>query len=197
MSSMDSAIELPIEIVREVTSMVSPLSRDPLRAVVVLEALARSSKPLSRQRLSEHLGIPAAALARTITVLDERGFVTCTRRFGVGLGPRLMAYGSPFTSHFDTTVLRLVQPHLEMVASWFGASAFVEVRCGDVVCTPFETGDSRMPSTITAPFVFGHSTAHIGLRVQEGDAEHQLERLAALEAAAAQITSALGRKFPY
>jgi hypothetical protein len=104
--------------------------RDRARATAVLRALAASGRPLSRVRLGEELGIPASALGRTITFLDENGFVTWTRRFGVGLGVRFIDCAGEFQSHLHNSVLRLITPHLEMLAREHGGTAFAAARAG-------------------------------------------------------------------
>jgi hypothetical protein len=130
---LDHALRLPVGIARELDALMSPAFRDRGRAAAVLRALAATGRPLSRVQLGEELGIPASALGRTITFLDENGFVTWTRRFGVGLGVRFLDCEGAFRSHLDATLLRLVTPHLEMLARDHGGTAFAAARAGATV----------------------------------------------------------------
>lgn len=132
--------ELPHEVTQEIASLTSAFSRDPGRAVAVLELLARSPRPMSRIRLGEELGIPAAALGRTITLLDEHGFVTWTRRFGVGLGVRFINHGERLAGHLEGTFAHLVSPHLEMLVRDHGGTAFVGMRAGRSIMFPMAVG---------------------------------------------------------
>jgi DNA-binding IclR family transcriptional regulator len=95
---------------------------------------------MSRIRLGEELGIPAAALGRTIALLDEHGFVTWTRRFGVGLGVRFINHGEQLASHLEHTFSHHVRPHLEMLARDHGGSAFVGMRAGTSIMVPIAVG---------------------------------------------------------
>ena len=132
--------ELPHDVTQQIASITSPFSRDPGRAVAVLELLARSPRPMTRVRLGEELGIPAAALCRTIALLDEHGFVTWTRRFGVGLGVRFITHGAPFADHLERTVLHLISPHLEMLVRDHGGTAFVGMRASQTIMIPMAFG---------------------------------------------------------
>lgn len=129
----DRPLELPSGISRDLDALMSPAFRDRSRAAGVLRTVAAAGRPLSRVQLGEELGIPASALGRTIAFLDENGFVTWTRRFGVGLGVRFLECGGVFHSHLSNTVLRLVTPHLEMLAREHGGTAFAGLRAGENV----------------------------------------------------------------
>ncbi len=155
--------ELPHEVTQEIASLTSEFSRDPGRAVAVLELLARSPRPMSRIRLGEELGIPAAALGRTITLLDEHGFVTWTRRFGVGLGVRFINHGERLAGHFERTFSHIVSPHLEMLVRDHGGTAFVGMRAGGSIMFPIATGRDATALLSAEPNcirVAEHATTH-------------------------------------
>lgn len=148
-SWFDSPTELPSQVVQDVAALVSRTSRDPGRAIAVLELLCRSARPMSRKRLGTELGIPASALARTIALLDENGFVSWTKRFGIGLGVRFTEYGEPFTGHLDRGFFCLVKPYLDLLALEHGGTAFVALRAGGGLLVPRASGDDDA-SAITA-----------------------------------------------
>lgn len=139
-SWQNSPPDLPRRVVQDVSALVSRTSRDPGRALAVLELLSRSARPMSRNRVGSELGLPASALARTISLLDENGFVHWTKRFGVGLGVRFLEYGEPFTGHLDRGFLCLVEPYLDLLALECGGTSFVALRAGQSLLVPRASG---------------------------------------------------------
>lgn len=80
------------------------------KAVAILEALARSDKPLGLAACSTSLQIPKATVFLLLATLEHHQLITRTDGGGYVIGPRLYELGNAYTG--TLSIVSVAQPHL-------------------------------------------------------------------------------------
>src|SRR5580698_9236961 len=99
------------------------------RGLIILEAVAKSSNPVSLADLTTILGIDRSSAFRLANTLKRRGFLTYpTGRKDYILGPALWR----FAHHYDwgTMLIRVSHEHVKQLASQTNETAHLAIREG-------------------------------------------------------------------
>ena len=100
------------------------------RAVLALDALARTDRDLSIRELAEQTAVSKSAVQRLLSSLVETGLVVQepeSRRYG--LGPRTLVLGTAYQRRIDLRALAL--PHMERLRDETGETVGLSVVVGD------------------------------------------------------------------
>lgn len=136
------------------------LTQSVLKALDILECLARVDRPLSAQEVAQRCGLSRPTAYRLLTTLSTRDFVTIYENSGrYQIGPRVLSLSESFLDRFDLP--KIVRPNLQELSQQsretvhLGVLSGTEILYVDKVDGPQSV---RMHSTIGASNPL-HSTA--------------------------------------
>jgi IclR family transcriptional regulator, acetate operon repressor len=99
------------------------------RGLLILEAVAKSSHPVSVAELTELLGIDRSSAFRLANTLKRRGFLTCpSGRKEYILGPAIWRLSHRYD--WSNMLVMVAHPHLKLLANQSGETAHLAVREG-------------------------------------------------------------------
>jgi DNA-binding IclR family transcriptional regulator len=109
----------------EATSLIQSLDR----GLIILEAVARSSEPVSVAELTAILGIERSSVFRLANTLKRRGFLACpSGRKNYILGPSMWRLSHHY--NWSRMLVMIAHDHLRLLASQTGETAHLAVREG-------------------------------------------------------------------
>jgi IclR family transcriptional regulator, acetate operon repressor len=131
------------------------------RGLVILEAVAKSTHPVSLNELAEIFGIDRSSAFRLADTLKRRGFLACTQNSrGYVLGPSTWRLAQMYD--WNGTLVKVARPFLQFLATQTGETAHLAIREGAQALFIDNVVGSHLitVSGQVGEFVPLHATAH-------------------------------------